>query len=170
MDKNIIIIGMTGAGKSTVGKKLAEKLNVSFIDTDCLIIEKTGLSPRDIVQINGKEAFALIQEESIFDINLRDGVISTGGSVVEYESLMSHLKDIGIIVYLQVEFDVLEGRLDKSRPLAKSSVNSFYDLYTKREPLYKKYADITIECADMTVDNIANEIREKVPNSQKEGY
>ncbi len=157
-DKNIILIGMPGAGKSTIGPLLAEKLGLSFKDTDSILKEIYGRELRDIVAEDGFEAFLRIQQEVIMSLKLENSVIATGGSVVKNVALMQHFGHIGTIVYLKVNIKTLEQRLAPGRKLARANGQSFGQLFEEREPMYIKYADRIIECADRTPEEIACEI------------
>ena len=156
--ENIILIGMPGAGKSTIGPLLAEKLELTFEDTDVLIKNCDGRELRDIVIADGFEKFLCIQQTVIMSKELMNCVIATGGSVVKSTALMQHFKDIGRIVYLKLDFNTLEQRLAPDRRLARVNGQTFRQLFEEREPLYIKYADSIIECAYKTPEEIVWEI------------
>jgi len=160
MDKNITLIGMPGAGKSTVGVILAKMLSFEFIDTDILIQTKYKMSLQDIVDRYGYMRLREIEEEITCSINPTRSVISTGGSVVYSEKSMNHLRNISIVVFLDVSFDNLLKRIKnfKTRGLAKSKDQTFYDLYVERNKLYKKYAQITVDCNDINQEQVAENI------------
>lgn len=155
---SIVLIGMPGAGKSTVGPLLAEKLKLSFEDTDIIIKNTDGRALRDIVTENGFETFLAIQQKVIMSRKLKDCVVATGGSVVKSPDLMRYLGSIGRIFYLKLDFEILEQRLAPDRRLARTDGQSFRQLFEEREPLYIKYADNIIECSEKTPDEIATEI------------
>lgn len=162
---NIILIGMPSSGKSTVGKVLAKKLNVDFIDTDCLLRKSQGMDLRDIVINFGHEHFLKLQEEEILKLVTENSIIATGGSVVYSENAMKHLSSIGNIVYLQIDIDELTTRIKSGRRFAKRSEQSFEELYYERVPLYEKYSDCSINCTGKSVKIIADEIFDILCNS-----
>jgi len=142
---NIILIGMPGSGKTTVGEKLAKNIGFKFIDTD-RYIEKTARKPLSkIFKEEGEEEFKKIEEECILDMDLKNYVISTGGSVVLSPYLMSHLKKKNLTVYLHCDYDTIEKRLKKEnlqrRTVVGSKKMSLKQIYYYRLPLYRKYAD-----------------------------
>lgn len=155
--KNIILIGMPGAGKSTVGPLLAEKLGLSFKDTDAIVKKSDGRALRDIVSEDGFEAFLRIQQKAIMSQEIKDCVIATGGSVVKSTALMQHFRNIGRIFYLRLDIHTLEQRLAPDRKLARANGQTFRKLFEEREPLYIKYAEIIIDCKDKTPEEIAAE-------------
>jgi shikimate kinase len=160
--KNIILIGMPSSGKSTIGKPLSKKLNMQFIDTDHLIFEREKRALRDIVNEDGLERFLQIQEDTILEIEAENHVISTGGSVVYSEKAMEHLKRYGVVIFLDVKIDEISNRLESGRRFARNANQTFEDLYNERLPLYKKYADITIDCSNKGIEHIVKEISEKI--------
>jgi len=157
--KNIILIGMPGTGKTTVGKLLSEVLGYEFIDTDSLITENTGKTPKQLVEERGREYFIQIQDEIVHGINPEKSVISTGGGLIHSEAAMRHMKNIGVIVYLNTRFQTIQERLDPSRKLV-STGGSLKELYDQRTPLYNKYADMVIDCNDIEPQKICRKIIE----------
>jgi len=155
---SIILIGMPGAGKSTVGSLLARKMGMPFRDTDDIIFEKERRELKKIVQEDGFEAFLNIQEKLIKESDLADYVVATGGSVVLSSGLMEHLKKTGTVIYLQEDFEVLEKRLSAGRRLARPEGQTFREVFEQRHILYKKYADAIIDCTGKTPDKIVAEI------------
>ncbi len=155
---NIVLIGMPGAGKSTVGPALADKFVMGFADTDTLLREKAGRELRDIVAEDGYEAFLMQQEELILSMKPENMVIATGGSVVCSAPSMLHMKEDGRAVYLKQSLEEIEKRLSPERRLARSKDRSLEQVYSERSPLYEKYADMIIECDNKSVDEIVLEI------------
>jgi len=147
--KNIILIGMPGAGKSTMGVILAKTRGMKFIDTDIAIQETTGRLLQEIIDTDGPGAFKTLEEKTILSLHCHNAVIATGGSVVFSERAMEHLKSGGIVVYLQISFDEMAKRLRNStaRGIVLIAGQDLRDMYDQRIPLYEKYADITIDCS-----------------------
>lgn len=145
--KNIVLIGMPSCGKSVTGVILAKILNKKYIDGDLLIQEKTGRGLQDIINNDGIDAFKKIEEKVLLSINEENAVIATGGSAVYYESVMKHLSENGIVVYIDVPIEDLKKRLKniKTRGVAMGKGQTLDDLYNMRKPLYEKYAEITVE-------------------------
>jgi len=142
---NIIMIGMPGSGKTTIGKLLADILDYEFIDSDQLIIDKKGKTPRQIVEENGREVFLNIQDEVILSIKQNNFVLATGGGIVHSDLAMNYLKSIGFIIYLDTKYEIIEERMDASRKLVKTN-GTLLDLYIERSHLYNRYADIILDC------------------------
>ncbi len=161
---NITLIGMPGAGKSTVGVILAKMLSYKFIDTDITIqtVHKTTL--QDIVDRFGHLKLRKIEESITCSINTENSVISTGGSVIYSKKAMEHLKSISKIIFLDVDYENLLKRINNfdSRGLAKSRDQTFLDLYRERNVLYKKYAQVTIDCNAVSQENVAHQIMAKL--------
>lgn len=143
--KNIILIGMPGSGKSTVGVLLAKLIGYKFIDSDLLIQDFAGKKLYEIIQDDGTDAFAKLESKINSEIQAERTVIATGGSVVYYPEAMEHLKSIGTVVFLNVQKEELEKRIGdfSKRGILIKHGESFDDLYKERMPLYTKYADIT---------------------------
>ncbi len=156
--KNIILIGMPGAGKSTVGALLARKLGRAFVDTDELVRKLDGRPLRDIVAEDGPERFLEIQNAAIMPMEFNNCIIATGGGVVKSDELMQYLKRAGTIVYLKEDPYTLEMRLEPGRRLARSDGQTFRLLFEERDPLYMKYADYVVNCAAKSPEKIALEI------------
>jgi len=160
---NIILIGMAGAGKSTVGAVLARLAKKQFIDTDDLISEQTGMPLQDFLNSVGREAFQHREEQTLAGITLHDHVIATGGSAVYSTTGMKHLQKIGPIVLLEVDLETLEQRVHNkdSRGLINPGDGSFRDLFYSRKPLYHHWADIRINGSGPPED-IARSILKKL--------
>ncbi|MDD5025003.1 MAG: shikimate kinase [Methanoregula sp.] len=148
--KNIVIIGMPGAGKSTMGVILAKTLGRNFIDTDIVIQEKSGRLLQAMIDDKGPETFLAIEEKTLLSLQCHNTVIATGGSVVFSESAMEHLKSGGVVVYLRISFEEMVRRLNNitTRGIVLVAGQSLHEMYTQRIPLYERYADITIDCSE----------------------
>ena len=146
MKNNIVLIGMPGVGKSTVGVILAKVLGYQFLDADLLIQEQEGKLLKDIIAEVGTDGFIQVENRVNASINCTKTIIATGGSVIYGQEAMEHLKEIGIVVYLEVPFSELEKRLSdiKGRGVVLKDGQTLYDLFMERTPLYEKYADIRV--------------------------
>lgn len=164
--ENIVLIGMPGVGKSTIGVVLAKILGYQFIDADLVIQEKTGRLLKDIIAEDGIEEFVKIENMINASIQAKNAVIATGGSVIYGKEAMEHLSEIGTVIYLKLELPALSRRLGslKKRGVVLKEGQTLKDLYDERIPLYEKYADIIINehhCTiQKTVNKIINELEE----------
>lgn len=155
---NIILIGMPGAGKSTIGPALAERLGKRFMDTDDVVAEIADMELKTYAAQYGKESFLRLQENSILCLQLSEYVLATGGSVGCSSILMDYLKREGYAVYLKLDYSVVAQRLAPGRTLARDGGETLEELYAKREPVYRAYADIIVECTGKSAESIVNEI------------
>ena len=157
---NIILIGMPGAGKSTVGVILAKTLGMKFIDTDIAIQENSGRLLQEIIDTDGPDAFKTIEEKTILSLHCHHAVIATGGSVVFSERAMEHLTKNSVVVYLKISFEEMEKRLRNitTRGIVLRAGQDLFALYTQRTPLYEKYASITIDCEKDDFESIVKKI------------
>lgn len=162
--KNIVLIGMPGAGKSTVGVLLAKTCLMDFKDTDLSIQREYSKSLSEIINEVGVNKFLQIENDVIEAENFQNTVVATGGSAVFGEKAMSKLKSHGIVVYLKVSCDELERRIDniRTRGIAMKEGTTIAELYHERAPLYEKYADITIDCTSFTAEECVSKIKEKI--------
>lgn len=158
--KNVVLIGMPAVGKSTIGVLLAKSLLLSFTDTDLLIQEKYKKSLCDIIKDNGTKAFLNIEEDIILNADFKNAVIATGGSAVFGERAMNQLKENGVIVYLSLPIDEIKRRIGdiKSRGVVLTNGNTVDDIFKERKPLYEKYADIKIDCDNLTAEECVEKI------------
>lgn len=143
---NIILIGMPGSGKSTLGVVLAKKIGYKFIDSDLIIQEREGMTLERIIEKYGDEGFIQVENDVNLSINPEHTVIATGGSAVYGREAMEHFKDIGTVVYLELPPEELEVRLGslRERGVVSNGKTTVEEIYADRVELYKKYADITI--------------------------
>ncbi len=143
--KNIILIGMPGSGKSTVGVLLAKLIGYKFIDSDLLIQDAAGKKLYEILRDDGKEAFAHLENKINSEIDVEHAVIATGGSVIYHPKAMEHLRSIGNVVFLNVPKDELKKRIGdfSKRGIFMDNCDNFDDLFKQRLPLYLTNADIT---------------------------
>jgi shikimate kinase len=159
-DRNIVLIGMPGAGKSTVGVLLAKMLSREFIDTDVTIQAREHRRLQTIIDTDGLEAFLRIETYHVLALSCRRHVIATGGSVVYSEAAMQHLARSGIIVHLDLPLDQLRTRLTdlRARGVAMAPGQSMESLYSERQPLYRRYAAVTVACAGLKHDEVVDRI------------
>lgn len=162
--KNIVLIGMPGVGKSTVGVVLAKNLGFGFLDSDLLIQEKHKKLLHELIEEQGIEGFWQIENEVNASIWTDNTVIATGGSVIYGKDAMAHLKQIGTIVYLELSCEELSVRLGdlKERGVTLKQGQDLEGLYQERIPLYEKYADLTIDCEGKMIRDIVQEIKKRV--------
>lgn len=158
--QNFVMVGMPGAGKSTIGVILAKQTALDFIDTDVLIQVKHERPLQEIIRDDGLQAFRKIEEEVLANLDCKNYVVATGGSAVYSDLAMQSLKKKGVVIFLDVSVKELEKRISNfdTRGIAISSEQTFEDLYNERMPLYRKYADITIDCTDKNQLQIVEEI------------
>ncbi len=161
---NIVLIGMPGSGKSTVGVILAKKTSRAFVDTDVLIQTSRQQTLQEIVDTQGCAALRAIEEELLLGLSVQKHVIATGGSAVYSDRAMAHLQSDGIIVFLDADLPTLEARVGdaSARGLARRPGQSLAELYAERLPLYTRHADITINCAAGTQEAVCDTIIEKL--------
>jgi shikimate kinase len=157
---NIVLIGMPGSGKSTVGVLLAKLLSRGFVDTDLLIQSAQGRSLQRIVDTDGFMALRGIEEQMLLQLHCSNQVIATGGSAAYSRPAMTHLKQNGIIVFLHADLETLHKRVGdfSKRGLTKSPGQSLEDLFVERLSLYTAYADIIIDCCRLTHEEVCARI------------
>lgn len=161
---NLVLIGMPGSGKSTVGVILAKKTSRDFVDTDLLIQRSQNRKLQDVVDIEGYAALRNIEERVLLDLCVCNHVIATGGSAVYSDQAMAHLKSDGWVIFLDVDLATLESRIPdfSTRGLAKRPEQSLSELFDERYGLYAKHADITIKCGRLTHEEVCAKIIEAI--------
>lgn len=159
-NENLILIGMPGSGKSTVGVLLAKRTARAFVDTDLLIQTAVGRPLQEIVDSEGYAALRRIEEEVLLGIECRNHVIATGGSAVYSDKAMRYLKTGGRVVFLDVDLVRLQERVGdfSQRGLAKRPDQTFEELFDERGALYRRYADITVQGSGLDQDEVCEEI------------
>lgn len=159
--ENIILTGMPGCGKSTVGVILAKTLGMDFIDTDLIIQLREKDKLQNLVDKYGTERFKQMEEQALLSVTAKENtVIATGGSAVFCEKGMEHLKKSGICIYLNVPCDELVKRLTniKTRGIAAAKGMTVKDIFNERSPYYEKFADIQITCSDNGIEETTAQI------------
>ena len=157
---NIILIGMPGCGKSTVGVVLAKAANLDFIDSDLVIQKQMGCKLSQIIDEHGDNGFRAIENRINAELAADNSIIATGGSVVYGEDAMRHLKAIGTVVYLKLSYETIEDRLGDlhARGVTIQPGWTLHDLYNERIPLYEKWADVTVDCENMKLREVVEYI------------
>ena len=149
--KNVIRIGMPGTGKSVVGRALAERLGYTFIDADDVIVETAGKTLPEILRTDGLDTFLEIEARVGETMEYENTVIATGGSMVLYEKAMEHLKENGVVVWLETPLSQINDRMPDDltdRGIAAPQGMTIRQIYEQREPLYAKYADLIVASKD----------------------
>jgi shikimate kinase len=161
---NIILIGMPGAGKSTVGVLLAKRLGYNFVDTDLLLQSQQECRLQQIIAKEGLEAFKSLEARVLIELATTHSVVATGGSAVYSERAMASLKMLGQLVFIDIPLEELLGRVNDmdSRGLVIGPDETYENLYKERQPLYKEYAEVTISGGGLTVEAVAAEIEKSV--------
>ena len=159
---NIVLIGMPGVGKSTIGVILAKVLGYSFLDADLLIQEQEGKLLREIIEEKGTDGFIEVENRVNASIRADRAIIATGGSVVYGKEAMEHLKEIGRVVYLKVAYAILEKRLAdiKGRGVVLKIGQTLETLLEERSKLYEQYADIEVSEEGLDVEQTVEKLVE----------
>ncbi len=161
---NVILIGMPGSGKSTVGVLLAKAELMNFVDTDLIIQIKYGKTLCEIIDEKGTDGFVQLENAVLSSQMFDNTVVATGGSAVYGREAMENLKASGIVVYLKVMPEALIRRINniKTRGIVMPEGYTLNDLYNERAQLYENYADITVDCTDLSVEETVKAVSEKV--------
>lgn len=167
---NIVLIGMPGAGKSTLGVVLAKILNYDFLDADLVIQNKHGKTLQTLINEYGPQGFLDVENQDLKEIDVHRTIIATGGSAVYSDRAMEHLRSIGTVVYLQISYKELANRLgdlqERGVVMKGGMGMSLADLYEERLPLYEKWADITVDVEKTSITKaakkVAGALRERV--------
>ena len=151
---NICLIGMPSSGKSVLGKMLAKKRQMRFLDLDTLIQKNTGKLLREIIEEKGREGFLRIEEETGASLSVENTVIAPGGSICYGEKAMKHLQKIARVIFLDLPYEEMEKRIGDpvKRGVAIPEGFSLRDLYKERTELYRKYAEYTLEEENLSVE------------------
>jgi len=157
---NVVLIGMPGVGKSTVGVLLAKRRGLGFLDTDILIQTREGMSLEQLIAARGRDGFCRLEARHIRSLEIAGHVIATGGSVVYDAEAMQHLRTGGHVVHLDLSADLLQNRLDDvvARGVVIAPGKSLHDLYMERRPLYLAHAAISIDTDGLTPAQVVAEI------------
>lgn len=168
MNDNLVLIGMPGVGKSTLGVLLAKQLGLDFVDTDLILQRQLGLRLQQMINLQGLYSFQLAEEQMLLDLNCENTVIATGGSVVYSKAGMEHIKTLGQVIYLQLALPLLEQRISdmKQRGVVIGPGQSFADLYTERTPLYERYADLVIDIDGLGTEDVLMKVEENLTQGE----
>ena len=152
---NIMLIGMPGAGKSTLCVVLAKILGMDFVDGDILIQNQAGNTLQKIIDAQGVDGFLQVENDVLAAVDVQNTVISTGGSAIYSDEAMRHLTEIGTVVYLDVSLEELRSRLgslhERGVVMRKGVSMSLDEIFEERGPLYRKYAEVTLQTDGLTV-------------------
>jgi shikimate kinase len=162
--KNIVLIGMPGAGKSTIGVILAKVMGFHFIDSDLLIQEQEKCLLKDIIERDGLMGLIEIENQVNRDIQTENSVIATGGSVIYGAEAMEHLREIGIVIYIKLSYETISNRLGniKQRGVVLREGQTLLSLYEERCPLYEAYSHLIVEGEGLTMEDLMEKIAKEV--------
>ena len=158
--ESVVLIGMAGVGKSTVGLSLSEALGFNFIDLDDYILKKDGKTVQQIIDDEGEEALLQLEKQRMYEIDLTHKVVAPGGSIIYHPDLMEYLRQCSTVIYLDDSFENIEERLTNmlTRGIVGLGNKSLRQIYNERRALYSRYADITLNCQGKSQDQLAKEI------------
>ncbi len=164
----MILIGMPGAGKSTLGIMLAKSLAKDFIDTDVLIQTRSGQLLQDIVDNQGYLTLRILEEQVLLDLDVSNAVIATGGSAVYSKAAMEYLKSLGTIVYLDVSFENIQKRVSNfsTRGLASAPGQNLQEIYQERTSLYKRSAEIVVDANVGSPEDVLNRLEKALSENR----
>lgn len=164
MKENIVLIGMPGVGKSTVGVILAKLMGYQFIDADLVIQDRENKLLKEIIAEKGIDGFIQVENDVNKSLNPKKAIISTGGSVVYSREAMEHLSEIATVVYLELDLANLKKRLGnlKNRGVVLRDGQTLDDLFNERVPLYEKYADVVVNESNINVEETVQLTLEKI--------
>ena len=170
MKNNIVLIGMPGVGKSTLGVVLAKELGYEFVDADLLIQKREKRLLKEIIAEEGVAGFLKIENNVNASITADKTIIATGGSVIYGAEAMEHHKEIGTVVYLKLDYETLDSRLGslKGRGVVLKDGQNLKSLYEERVPLYEKYADIVVDEYGLNLEETLEAVLEKYKNSLRQ--
>ncbi len=159
---NIVLIGMPGVGKSTVGVVLAKILNYEFVDADLIIQQRCDKTLQRLIDTLGPDGFIEVEGKVLADLEFNRAVISTGGSAIYSHEGMEHLAQHGRVVYLRVGLAELESRFpgfdERGVVMRRQRGMSLADLYEERVPLYERYADVTVDVDGLSITEAADRV------------
>lgn len=159
---NIVLIGMPGSGKSTVGVLLAKQLGLGFVDTDLLIQQQAGATLQEIVDVDGYQVLRQVEEDVLLQLEVERHVISTGGSAVYSQAAMAHLAGHGTVVFLDIPLDEVMKRIGdhRQRGISRRPDQSIDALFEERLSLYRRYADVIVRASGMDQNAVCDAVVE----------
>ena len=158
--KSIVLIGMPGCGKSTCGVLVAKALCMDFWDTDLILQKNEKMSLQEIINKKGNDYFGNAEERAICAFSFQNAVIATGGSVVYSGKAMEHLKKDATVIYLKISLETMEHRISnmESRGILLRNGETLQEMFCERESLYQRYADRTIDCNGLEIEQTVSEL------------
>lgn len=162
--RNVVLIGMPGCGKSTLGVLLAKVLMMDFVDTDLLLQKQCGKPLQKLVDELGSDGFSQMEEDFVSQLALENTVIATGGSVALEEKAMEKLHENGVIVFVKLSYETIEKRLKNisTRGIAMKKGQTLRQLYDQRQPFYQRWADMTLEADDQDIEETMEALVKKI--------
>lgn len=158
---NVVLIGMPGAGKSTLGVVLAKIVNKQFVDADLVIQNKYGKTLQTLIDERGAEGFIALENETLGEIEVANTIVATGGSAIYSDEAMAHLSEIGAVVYLEISYESLVerlGDLGERGVVMRGGGMTLRDLFGERKPLYEKHADLTVDVDGLSITDAARKV------------